>query len=252
MQTLAPAGRRAGLDTLRGATLLSMTAYHACWDLVYIFGADWPWYHGAGAYLWQQSICWTFILLSGYCWSLGRHRLRRGLLSFGGGALVSLATLLAMPEAPILFGVLTFLGSAALLLIPLERVLRRVPAWAGLGGSFGLFLLLRDVNRGFLGFEGIRLAALPAWLYHDLGTAFLGFPPEDFFSTDYFSLFPWLFLFLTGYFLYRALEGRARGRVWEWSVPVVSAMGRHSLVIYLLHQPLVYGLLLAVDRLLKI
>ncbi|WP_298024286.1 heparan-alpha-glucosaminide N-acetyltransferase [uncultured Dysosmobacter sp.] len=252
MQTLAPAGRRAGLDTLRGVTILSMTAYHACWDLVYIFGADWPWYHGTGAYLWQQSICWTFILLSGYCWSLGRHRLRRGLLAFGGGALVSLATLLVMPEDPILFGVLTFLGSAALLLIPLERVLRRVPAWAGLGGSFGLFLLLRDVNRGFLGFEGIRLAALPAWLYHDLGTAFLGFPPEDFFSTDYFSLFPWLFLFLTGYFLYRALEGRERGRVWEWSVPVVSAMGRHSLVIYLLHQPLVYGLLLAVDRLLKI
>lgn len=252
MQTLAPAGRRAGLDTLRGVTILSMTAYHACWDLVYIFGADWPWYHGIGAYLWQQSICWTFILLSGYCWSLGRHRLRRGLLAVGGGALVSLATLLVMPEDPILFGVLTFLGSAALLLIPLERVLRRVPARAGLGGSFGLFLLLRDVNRGFLGFESIRLAALPAWLYHNMGTAFLGFPPEDFFSTDYFSLFPWLFLFLTGYFLYRALEGRKRGCVWEWSVPVVSTMGRHSLVIYLLHQPLVYGLLLAVDRLLKI
>ncbi len=252
MRTLAPAGRRAGLDTLRGVTILSMTAYHACWDLVYIFGADWPWYHSAGAYLWQQSICWTFILLSGYCWSLGRHRLRRGLLAFGGGALVSLVTLLVMPEDPILFGVLTFLGSAALLLIPLERVLGRVPARAGLGGSFGLFLLLRDVNRGYLGFEGIRLAALPAWLYRDMGTAFLGFPPEDFASTDYFSLLPWLFLFLTGYFLYRALEGRERGRVLEWSVPVVSAMGRHSLVIYLLHQPLVYGLLLAVDRLLKI
>ena len=70
--------RYAGLDTLRGVTLVSMMAYHACWDLVYIFGMDWDWYGSFGAYLWQQSICWTFILLSGYCVQLGRHRLRRG------------------------------------------------------------------------------------------------------------------------------------------------------------------------------
>ena len=57
--------RYAGLDTLRGVTLVSMMAYHACWDLVYIFGMDWDWYGSFGAYLWQQSICWTFILLSG-------------------------------------------------------------------------------------------------------------------------------------------------------------------------------------------
>ena len=68
--------RYAGLDTLRGVTLVSMMAYHACWDLVYIFGMDWDWYGSFGAYLWQQSICWTFILLSGYCVQLGRHRLR--------------------------------------------------------------------------------------------------------------------------------------------------------------------------------
>ena len=80
--------RYAGLDTLRGVTLVSMMAYHACWDLVYIFGMDWDWYGSFGAYLWQQSICWTFILLSGYCVQLGRHRLRRGLMAFGGGALV--------------------------------------------------------------------------------------------------------------------------------------------------------------------
>ena len=50
-----------------------MIAYHACWDLVYLFHADWDWYRGTGAYIWQQSICWTFILLSGFCFSLGRR-----------------------------------------------------------------------------------------------------------------------------------------------------------------------------------
>lgn len=70
----APVKNRYALpDTLRGLTLLSMIAYHGCWDMVYILGADWPWYQSTGAYLWQQSICWTFILLSGYSFSLGRR-----------------------------------------------------------------------------------------------------------------------------------------------------------------------------------
>ena len=60
-----PRRRIASLDALRGLTLVSMIAYHACWDLVYLVHADWDWYRGTGAYIWQQSICWTFILLSG-------------------------------------------------------------------------------------------------------------------------------------------------------------------------------------------
>ena len=111
--------RRSGtLDSLRGLTLVSMMAYHACWDLVYLYGMPWDWYRSFWAYAWQQSICCTFILLSGYCWQMGRHPLRRGLMSFCGGAAVSLVTLVVMPEEPVRFGVLTFLGAAALLTVP--------------------------------------------------------------------------------------------------------------------------------------
>ncbi|MBQ6684955.1 MAG: DUF1624 domain-containing protein, partial [Firmicutes bacterium] len=39
------------LDILRGATLVSMIAYHGCWDLVYLLGFDWSWYRGTGAWL---------------------------------------------------------------------------------------------------------------------------------------------------------------------------------------------------------
>ena len=67
------------LDAIRGCALVSMILYHAAWDLVNMFGVDWPWYRGFAAHVWQQSICWTFILLSGYCWALGRRQLRRGL-----------------------------------------------------------------------------------------------------------------------------------------------------------------------------
>ena len=229
-----------GLDTLRGLTLVSMIAYHACWDLVWMFGMDWDWYRGQGAFFWQQSICWTFILLSGYCWSLGRRHLRRGLTVFAAGALVSAVTLIAMPENAVRFGVLTLLGSASLLLIPLERILRRVPARLGLVGSFFLFGLLRNVSDGFVGLGGTVWFHLPESWYCNTFSAYLGFPPPGFFSTDYFPLLPWLLLFLTGYFLWRLRpEDAAPGP----RVPVLTAMGRHSLLIYLLHQPILYACL---------
>ena len=236
--------RGPGLDTLRGMTLVSMMVYHACWDLVYLFRQDWAWYRSFGAHLWQQSICWTFILLSGYCFHLGHHRLRRGLLSLGGGALVSAVSQVA--GSPIHWGVLTLLGAAALLTIPLDRLLRRLPARAGLAGSFCLFFLLREVNQGYLGFEGAALLTLPADWYQNSLTALLGFPGPDFFSADYFSLLPWLFLFWTGYFLYR-LRPEGEGR--ELRLPLVTTLGRHSLVAYLLHQPLIYGVLWMFDKL---
>lgn len=176
--------RRPGLDTLRGMTLVSMMVYHACWDLVYLFRQDWAWYRSFGAHLWQQSICWTFILLSGYCFHLGHHRLRRGLLSLGGGALVSAVSQVA--GSPIHWGVLTLLGAAALLTIPLDPLLRRLPARAGLAGSFCLFFLLREVNQGYLGFEGAALLTLPADWYQNSLTALLGLSGAGFFLRGLF------------------------------------------------------------------
>lgn len=230
------------LDTIRGCALASMLLYHASWDMVYMFGSNWPWYHGFAAYVWQQSICWTFILLSGYCWALGRHQLRRGLTVFSCGALITAVTWLFMRSNLVYCGVLTLLGASSLLLVPLAPALERVPAQAGAAGSFLLFLLFRDVNAGFLGFEGARLLALPAGLYRNHVTALLGFPPADFFSTDYFSLLPWFFLFLTGWFLFRLRPEEVRE---IRRVPVLTAMGRRSLLIYMLHQPVLYALLTA-------
>lgn len=229
-------------DTLRGLTLLSMIAYHGCWDMVYILGADWPWYQSSGAYLWQQSICWTFILLSGFSFSLGRRHWRRGWLVFGCGAVVTAVTVVVMPGQEIWFGVLTLLGSCMLLGALLERPLGRVPAGAGLVLSSALFVLTRSVNRGYLGFEGLRLAALPGELYRNMATAYLGFPFPGFRSTDYFSLVPWLFLFLTGYFLFRLTGQRLAAAPDLGRCAPLEALGRRSLLVYMLHQPVLYGL----------
>ena len=133
------AGRYALLDELRGLDLLSMIGYHACWDLIFLFGMSAAWYTGWQGHLWQQSICWVFILLSGFCLPLGHRPLRRGLIVSGAGVLVTVVTLLFMPEDRVVFGVLTLLGAAMLITGLLQPLLQKIPAWAGLVVSLLLF-----------------------------------------------------------------------------------------------------------------
>ena len=232
------------LDALRGFLMINMIAYHGMWNLVYLFGVKAQWYSGTTKYLWQQFICWSFILLSGFCWNFSRNHWKRGLLVFGGGAVVSLVTCVLMPENRILFGVLTCIGSCMILMIPLEKLLKKLPSGLGLALSFGLFFLLRNCPKGSLGFERFVICALPTSLYRNNLTAYLGFPQPGFFSTDYFSLIPWIFLFMAGYFLHRVLESKnLNGKLFaRGNVPVLNWIGRHSLIVYLLHQPILYGL----------
>ena len=239
------------LDSIRGAVLCSMILYHGVWDLTIFIGVDWDWYVEIPGYLWQQSICWSFILLSGYCWSLGRRHLRRGFIVFGAGILVSLVTLLVMPEERIVFGILTFLGSAVLILIPLDPILRKLSAWAGIAGSFLLFALFRNINDGYLGFEALDLFRLPEVFYQGMAATWLGFKSADFFSTDYFSILPWFFLFLCGYFIQKRVDPWMRERyseppnIMKREIPACSLLGRHSLEIYLIHQPVLTGIVMA-------
>lgn len=239
------------LDALRGFALVNMIAYHGLWDLVYLFGVKLDWYVGLPGYLWQQSICWTFLLLSGFCLGFSRSPVRRGLTVFAGGLAVTVATALFMPGSRVLFGVLTCLGSSMVLMGLLEKPLKKRDPRLGFGLFLALFLLTRNVPAGSLGFENWVICPLPEVLYRNHLTAYLGFPHRSFFSTDYFPLIPWFFLFGTGYFLERILSERhltekllSRGRI-----PVLNRMGRHSLILYLLHQPVLYGLCMLADYL---
>lgn len=260
------------LDEIRGITLCSMILYHTVWDLVYMFGCNWTWYCSDFAYLWQQSICWCFILLSGFCFSMGKRKWRRGLVVLGAGTFITIVTHLLMPAQRVRFGVLTMLGVSMLLMALLEKSMRLLfleKKWSlswryiGLGISAVLFFLARDINLHHLGFEGIRLCRLPDACYrgNDFMT-FLGFTGSGFYSTDYFSLMPWFFLFTCGYYFYHI----AKEKNWLYKLSekkkntvvgkkmsacenrsaffcFLSWMGRHSLLIYMLHQPVIYGVL---------
>ena len=168
------------------------------------------------------------------------------------GALVTAVTLIFMPADAVWFGVLTLLGSAMIITGLLEKWMEKVPPVVGLAGSMFLFYFTRYAADGYLQL-GHWLITLPGFLYANYFTAYLGFYPFGFFSTDYFPLTPWLFLFWAGFYLHHLAERTAQSlRPLRRSLcPPLGWLGRNSLMLYLLHQPVIYGVLTVVFLLLR-
>lgn len=231
------------LDTVRGFALVNMILYHFLWDMVFVCGISADWLNTAFVEIWQTCIGCTFILLSGFCQNLGSHTLKRGLTVFLAGAAVTAVTVIFVPQSRIIFGILTMLGTAMLLMIPLKNLLRGVDCRVGAAALFLLFLLTYNIQNGIIGIFGAELFRLPEALYGSYIGTFFGFKKPGFFSTDYYPLVPWIFLFLTGYFLYRIF---VKNNLFEKRIfqsekrSFLSFIGRHTLIIYMLHQPVMY------------
>lgn len=223
------------LDAFRGICVIGMVIVHLLYDLMNAYNI--PALSNSG--LFRFVIDWggvLFLLLSGLCVTLGSHPIRRGLVVLAGGVLCSLVTWLMykLEFAPksliIYFGVLHCLG-VCMLLWPLFRAL---PGW--------LLLLL-----------GAALSVLGLWwqlgrLAGSWYTMPLGLPPYGFASSDYFPLLPNLGYFLAGSGLGRLLYASKVTLFPKVNVrnPLVAALtfcGRHALLIYLLHQPVITALL---------
>lgn len=229
------------LDSLRGALLVMMIVYHTMYDVMVLGDGDFS-VRNTACYIFQQSIGWGFIFLSGMCRAIGKRHLRRGLIVLGAAVVVSLVTYIFTPSEAINFGVLVLLGSSMLIIIPFEELIKDANAPVGFIISLVLFILFRNVPKGNLGFEDIRIMELPDFLYQNFATAYLGFPPAGFTSGDYYPLLPWFFLYLSGYFFWKCFGNK------EWikkilliKIPVLSFLGKHSLIVYLLHQPICYA-----------
>lgn len=215
------------LDALRGLNLLWMIAIHFIYDIVVLFPL-WHW-TAPDWYVFLVRLCSVlFLLISGVCVNLGKNSLRRGLTVLGGGMIITAVTVvmaltgLCDPSIIIYFGILHCLG-VCMLLWPLVR---KCPGW--LLVVLGLVLI----------YVGKYLDTLTVDTYWLLP---LGLCPDYFASSDYFPLI-WNF----GFFLVGAGVGRYLYRRKESLFPRVKQVlpirflgfcGRHSLMIYLLHQP---------------
>jgi len=191
--------------------------------------------------VWQQYICWSFILLSGYSYTLARRPLKNGLIAAGCAAVLTVVTVGLMPSESIWFGVLHLNAAVVLLSCLIKPLLDKIPAVPGLIGSAMLFALTNQLPWGWLGFERWHIAALPAGWY-DANLFWLGLPDlTRFSSADYFPILPWVFLFWCGVFLAR-LWRPGRGEP-PAALRPLCAIGRNTLLVYMLHQPVIYGAL---------
>ena len=215
------------LDAWRTLAIVLMAAYHFLYDL-YIFGvisADQLF--SAPLNVLERFICCSFILLAGASARFSRNNLRHGLVVLGAGLVVEIGA--AVAGQTIRFGVLMLLGSSMVLWHFLGKGLQRFPGWSVAAGSGVLFFAARW-------WTGRTAVSVP-WLYP------LGFISPGFYSADYFPLLPWFFLFLIGTALGGWCLEHRENRLLTVSLPrALTWPGRHSLIIYVLHQPVLYGI----------
>lgn len=245
--TVAPTGasdtRLFVVDVARGLAVVLMVFFHFVWDLQYfgllgvnVFSTPWQ--------IFARSIGSSFIFLLGLSLALRHQRvglttayvLRRVSLLFGLGMSISLATYLFVGASYVRFGILHLLGAATLLVLPWVNVRAQ---WSALAGGA---LLIAGY---FLG----RIAVPFPWLI------WLGLPQAGVEMVDYYPLLPWSGFALLGLSAGRAitLAGGPPERATRLSASQPSRalrwLGRRSLTIYLLHQPVLISLLLTIQAL---
>ncbi len=234
--------RVGGMDLLRGIAILLMVIYHAVFSLVYIFGVDWNWFHhpifnNVGAPL----LGGTFVLLSGMSTRFSRSPVRRGLQVFFWALVMTVVTAVAVPDLIIKFGILHLMGLCMIFSGLLRPLLDKIPRKMGAVLFVLLFILTMDLpNGGWLGIKGlaaVQIKTTNPWLFP------IGLLAPGFYSSDYYPLIPWFFLFIAGTYLGTWVkEGKAPAWIYPSRAPWLEWIGRHTLWIYVLHQPVLVGL----------
>ncbi len=236
------------LDELRGLSVFCMVFYHAFYSIGVIFNVQFftmllKFFMPA-----EPFFAALFIVISGISSNLSRSNIARGAKLLCVALAVSLVTYIVEPSFVILFGVLHMLSAAMLLYGVFQKPLSKVPTVLGMITSAVVFFATYDVSSGYLGIKALFGIKLPSALYSTDWLFPLGLPKASFISSDYFPLFPWLFAFLFGTFLGRyAAEERFPKFTYKKHISFFSFLGRHALIIYVLHQPVIFGLVYLVS-----
>lgn len=228
--------RFAAIDALRGGAVALMVAYHFCFDLGYYgwiqanFNGD-PFWLRSRAFIVSLFLCVVGIslVLANRNGIDRRAWLRRFGILAGCAALASASSYALFPRSWIFFGVLHFIAVASVLGLAFLR-------WPRLDLVMGIILVVVGLT-----------VELP--FFDQPGLQWLGLMTYKPITEDYVPLMPWFGVVLIGLFLGRlALREKRLARLMAWrpkGAPGRSLVfaGRHSLLIYMLHQPLLLGVL---------
>lgn len=212
------------IDFLRGVAILLMILFHLIVDLREFYGYLFDYSQGLLYYAGKLSAV-LFLLLAGLSIGFSRRPLRHGLQILGWGMAVTLVTYIFNPAVYVRFGILHLIGSGLIL----SYGIRHFDQWR----RIILALILMAGGR-----VAEEVATAQVWLLP------LGVVPAGFASLDYYPLLPWAGVILigdwAGKYLYPVPQSLLN---YEPKPNPFTYMGRHSLSIYLLHQPILLALL---------
>ncbi len=235
----AKRARIVAVDAARGVALGGMVVYHLIWDFAH-FGLVAPTAPFAPATrALSHVVASAFLALVGVSQALAHpHGLRRAAflkrlaLIAGAAALVTAASYAIDASEPILFGILHCIFAASLI----AALFVAAPPWAALiGGALAVAAPFVFTSAAF---------NPPALVWLGLGTA----APN---TLDWRPLLPWAGVVLIGLGVAQAASQLLSGWRWtawrpmRWPGRAFAFAGRHSLVLYLVHQPILFGLLFA-------
>lgn len=228
------------VDLLRGVAIILMIIFNWSFALSYLRiytlnGGSLYWF------IFPRFIGGMFIFLAGLSLTLMYNQMKnkkdahkkfflRGLKIFGYGVLITIITFLTFPEAFIIFGILHLIGLSIIL---------------------GYFFLKYNKLNLYLGLAIIALGFyLQNFSFNFSWLLWLGFTPQNFYTFDYWPILPWFGVTLLGIFVGNSLykNGKRNFKIRDFSNSFVTRfldfLGRNSLTIYLLHQPLLILILL--------
>jgi uncharacterized membrane protein len=230
------------LDTLRGISIIYVVLYHFLYDII-LFGVDVPFFGSFFMEAVHNFFLVILITVSGICTAFSRNIFKRGAFIYILGGIITFATSVFMPENIVVFGVLSFFGISMLAYGTIKPFLDKIPwlwqffIWVFLSAVFWSFDENGIINLFLIKFK------LPDFLYEIKYLYPLGIKSDDFYSADYFSLIPWFFVFLCGTALSKpVLEKKAPELFYKISFKPIDFLGRNSLTVYIIHQPVIYGI----------
>jgi uncharacterized membrane protein len=239
-----PHARYWEIDALRGLAVVWMIGFHLTWDLAF-YGlvrvsmgrGPWPWF--------SRVIATTFLTLVGISLVIsdsrrrgpGRFRkyLLRGLSILGFGLVITGVTYLFLGRAFVVFGILHLIGFSIIAAYPFLGYRLR---WVSLSTGVALLVAGSYLN---------RQTVLVPWLI-PMGVNQIGRP-----MADWYPILPWFGMVLIGLWLGHTLYTggqRQFALANRSSVPVVrelAFLGRHALLIYLVHQPVLVGIVYTIS-----
>lgn len=212
------------IDFFRGIAIILMVLFHLIVDLKDFYGFSFEYLQGFWYYEGKLSAV-MFIILAGISTGFSKNVFRHGVKVLGWGMVLTLITYFYNPTTYIRFGILHLIGVSLI-----------------------VYSLFSKIRFGVLAFCAIVILLIGnMFIYKEVTTPYLfpfGLITADFISIDYYPLLPWSGIFLWGAVAGRILYSRRQSLLIRiCSFDTITILGRNSLMIYLIHQPIILAVL---------